>query len=127
MKNSSSNKKILLQISELKGIQNSLSGISIDLQLIGDLTKSFKPNTHDVIVAAAKIGLDYVQLWHKITDSNKIEMGNVTSKRNALYTSEIKKEFQKLLRHHRIVFNNKLNVAKDISYTLYKVAVATIV
>ena len=62
----------------------------------------------DLVLAAAKIGLEYVQLWN---DNNSTE-------------EIIRKKLADIHQRHQNIYNNKMNEAAHISWIIYEAALS---
>ena len=81
----------------------------------------------EIIVAAAEIGLDYVQLWNRMIIGNKTTIfDNISDVATESRRKIIIHKLKDLLQKHKNIYNNKLNEAKDISKILFKAAMLNV-
>ena len=62
----------------------------------------------DLVLEAAKIGLEYVQVWNDQNSAEKI----------------IRKKLADIYQRHQNIYNNKINEAAHISWIIYQAALS---
>ena len=95
-------------ISELEDIKHHIG--TLQAWNWKDLAEPCNHSNLDVILAAIRIGLDYVELWN--SDSIK-------SKKTII-------KFEDLFQNHLKIYNNEIKEAKCISETICKAAILSI-
>ena len=71
---------------------------------------SFQYTNDDVALAAAKIGLDYVQLWRHRIPERKIMI----------------QKLEEIFQRHQRIYYNKINEAIHVSWIIYKAALSNL-
>jgi hypothetical protein len=115
---------MLQLISELEKMKNQLRTIRIDAKFPHGLTKPYTHTTQDVILATAKVGLDYVQLWNSVMKGNKTTDEEGISSISKTVQNEIKiQKFEDLFQSHKTLYNNQIYEVTEVSNILFKAAI----
>ena len=104
----SNNKFDILLFSDLNRLTVWLNARSIEADYPKHVRTSNRYTNDDLVVAAAKIGLEYVQLWNDNNSAKEIMRNKLAD----IYHS------------HQDIYNNEMNEAAHISWTIYQAALS---
>ena len=108
----------------MEKIKNQLQTIRIDAKFPNGLTEPYSYTPEDIILATAKVGVDYMQLWSSVTNENKTKDEYGHSSIKGKHSNEITtQKFKNLLHTHKTLYKNKIYEASDVSNILFKAAI----